>query len=226
MRGAGDRRARRRRATECEVPSGSGWRRRWWMAHPRETLARGARAYFRSALLNNSRFAASDGIAAVDRIVVAWHTVASRAMSPSPTRDDPGVDRPSSPVVSLLDEPVGADDSSSSGPPVDSAGDVPDVALDADGATADVPPSPAPPPPPSPPRRVRTPELKLRRPAPKNLTFWTRPRTPSPEPPTPPPSPSRWWNPRDPRRPPSARVLPRRIPTPSFPSTDVCGARD
>ena len=145
MRGAGDRRARRRRATECEVPSGSGWRRRWWMAHPRETLARGARTYFRSALLNNSRFAASDGIAAVDRIVVAWHTVASRAMSPSPTRDDPGVDRPSSPVVSLLDEPVGADDSSSLGPPVDSAGDVPDVALDADGATADVPPSPAPP---------------------------------------------------------------------------------
>ena len=159
------------------------------MAHPRETLARGARTYFRSALQNNSRFAASDGIAAVDRIVIAWHTVASRAMSPSPTREDPGVDRPSSPVVSLLDEPVGADDSSSSGPPVDSAGDVPDVALDADGATADVPPSPAPPPPPSPPRRVRTPELKLRRLAPKNLTFWTRPRTPSPEPPTPPPEP-------------------------------------
>ena len=36
---------------------------------------------------------------------------------------------------------------------------------------------------------MRTPELKLRRPAPKNLTFWTRPRTPSPEPPTPPPEP-------------------------------------
>lgn len=101
----------------------------------------------------------------------------------------PGVDRPSSPVDSLPDAPLGAGDASSSGPPVDSAGDVPDVALDAESADADLPSSPAPPQPPSPPPRVRTPDLKLRRPAPKNLTFWIRPRTPSPEPPTPPPEP-------------------------------------
>ena len=213
MRGAGDRRARRRRATECEVPSGSGWRRRWWMAHPRETLARGARTYFRSALLNNSRFAASDGIAAVDRIVVAWHTVASRAMSPSPTRD-PGVDRPSSPVVSSSTSRSGRTSSSSN--PVDSAGDVPDVALDADGATADVPPSPAPPPPTPP--AVRAPELKLRRPAPKNLTFWTRPR-PLPGPPTS-PEPEPVVESARSAPSPSARVLPRINPI--LPSTDVC----
>ena len=191
MRGAGDRRARRRRATECEVPSGSGWRRRWWMAHPRETLARGARTYFRSALLNNSRFAASDGLQPL--------TASSSRGTPSRRAPCRRRRRATTPASTghlrrsfPLDEPVGADDRRPRALPSTRL-----VTFRTSRSTPTARPRTSHPrrrpPAAQPPRRVRTPELKLRRPAPKNLTFWTRPRTPSPSRPPLPPSPSRWW---------------------------------